>query len=106
LSAVGATVKVDPNIQVSTLVKMVSNYIDNLIAHEAREQGRKRKYEEQQQQQKDNNQQINLLRNITKISSSKLAGQNCWTLGPDVLLKVQQKEEEDNQKKAAVENWK
>jgi transaldolase len=49
---------------------------------------------------------MDLLHDITKISSGKLAGQNCWTLGPDVLLKVQQKGEEDNQKKTAVENQK
>jgi hypothetical protein len=89
------------------LGKTVSNCIDNnLIAHEAREQGRKRIYEEQRQQQKDNNQQMDLLRDITKINSGKLASQNCWNLGPDVFLKVQQKEEEDNQEKAAFENWK
>jgi hypothetical protein len=49
---------------------------------------------------------MDLLWDIAKISSSKLAGSNCWKLDPDVLLQVQEKEEEDKLKKAAIENQK
>jgi hypothetical protein len=89
-------------IKVNTSGSTVSNYLDCLVAHEIRDAGRKRKYEEQRSKTNDNNQRLDLLKDITKISSGQLASINKWTLGPDVLRKVQEKEDQDQQKKAAI----
>jgi hypothetical protein len=57
---------------VAKYLDVVSKYLDHLIAiSQASDEGRKRKYNELQTK-KDNNQRIDLLKDITKISSGKL----------------------------------
>jgi hypothetical protein len=46
--------------------------------------------------------QINLLNKISTISSSQLAINNCWSLGPEVLRKMEETEESEQKRKEAI----
>jgi hypothetical protein len=86
--------------------KTVSNYLNHLLVQESKDEGRKRKYEEQQQRKKDNDDKINVLKGMAKITSGKLVGNDHHILGTDLLRKVQENEDQEQQKKQAVMNGK
>jgi mRNA-degrading endonuclease YafQ of YafQ-DinJ toxin-antitoxin module len=61
------------------------------------------KYETIKKQREQQNTAINLLSNITNVTSGQLALNNCWTLGPQVLAKVIEKDNNDKNKQKKID---
>jgi hypothetical protein len=76
--------------------------IGSFMTEAAKSSTRKRKYEEQQQQKVTQEDQAKLLRDSGSLTSGQLAIHNVWTLGGDILQKVQDKEDVDQQKKDEI----
>jgi hypothetical protein len=80
-----------------------TTYMDALMEDETNGLGRKRKYEERKQQQQERGRQFDSLNNVASLTSGQLAINDVWFLGPNVLGKVREKEDADNEKKRASE---
>jgi hypothetical protein len=77
-------------------------YLGTLIEEKAKCVGRKKSYENQKVEFAEKRKQINLLNKISTISSGQLAINNCWSLGPEVLQEMEEKEESEQKQKEVI----
>lgn len=81
----------------------MSSMLDKMIAKQSKSLARKVNFDEQIQQKSNKQKAIDLLANVTSVTSGQLAMNDCWTLCPGLLQKVKEKEDAKERKRLQCE---